>query len=75
MLYDGDLAIFHFFLLEQFGVGGNIPFYDRYILQAAPFFGVIAFALLLQFDTARLFAIAGLSLVSNIIVWRYAFMR
>jgi Dolichyl-phosphate-mannose-protein mannosyltransferase len=63
-----------FFLLEQFGVGGNIPFYDRYILQVAPFFGVIAFALLPILDNARLCALAGLSILSHIMVWRYAFM-
>jgi len=64
-----------FFLLEQFGVGGNIPFYDRYILQVAPFLGVIAFALLPMLDNARLCALAGLSFVSHIIVWRYVFTR
>ena len=62
-----------FFLLEQFGVGGNIPFYDRYILQVAPFFGVIAFALLPMLDNARLSVLAGLSFVSHIMVWRYVF--
>ena len=62
-----------FFVLEQFGVGGNIPFYDRYILQLAPFFGVIAFALLPRLDNARLTAIGGLSLFSHIMLWRYVF--
>lgn len=68
------LTVF-FFLLEQFGVGGNIPFYDRYVLQVAPFFGVIAFALLPVLDNARLTALAGLSVLSHFMVWRYAFMR
>ena len=67
-------AVF-FFLLEQFGVGGNIPFYDRYILQVAPFFGMIAFALLPVLDNARLCALAGLSVLSHFMVWRYVFMR
>jgi hypothetical protein len=35
-----------FFVAEQFGVGGNLLFYDRYILQVAPFLGIIAFSLL-----------------------------
>jgi hypothetical protein len=26
-----------FFVAEQIGVGGNLPFYDRYVLQIAPF--------------------------------------
>jgi hypothetical protein len=64
-----------FFLLEQFGVGGNIPFYDRYVLQLAPFFGVIAFALLPTLDGARLCALAGLSFVSHIMLWRYVFVH
>jgi hypothetical protein len=64
-----------FFLFEQFGVGGNIPFYDRYVLQVAPFFGVIAFALLPVLDNARLSALAGLSVLSHFIVWRYAFLH
>jgi len=62
-------------LLEQFGVGGNIPFYDRYILQLAPFFGVIAFALLPALDSARLVALAGLSFLSNVMLWRYVFIH
>jgi len=64
-----------FFLLEQFGVGGNIPFYDRYILQVAPFFGIIAFALLPRLDNARLAALVGLSALSQFMVWRYAFIH
>ncbi len=34
------------FVGEQIGVGGNIPFYDRYLLTAAPFMGLIAFSVL-----------------------------
>jgi hypothetical protein len=64
-----------FFLLEQFGVGGNIPFYDRYILQVAPFFGVIAFALLPRLDNARLAALISLSVLSHVMLWRYVFIR
>ena len=30
-----------FFLIEQFFVGGNIPFYERYILQIAPMLGLV----------------------------------
>jgi hypothetical protein len=61
------------FIGEQFGVGGNIPFYDRYVLQVAPFMGVVAFALLPLLDNARLVALSALSLVSHIMVWRYLF--
>jgi hypothetical protein len=64
-----------FFLLEQFGVGGNIPFYDRYVLQLAPFFGVLAFTLLPTLDNARFVALAGLSFFSHIMLWRYVFVH
>ena len=59
------------FVGEQFGVGGNIPFYDRYILQVAPFLGVIAFALQASLDRARLFALVTLSFFSHFMLWRY----
>jgi hypothetical protein len=61
------------FIGEQFGVGGNIPFYDRYVLQVAPFLGVIAFALLPSLDEARLFGLVVLSFFSHVVVWRYVF--
>lgn len=60
-----------FFVGEQFGVGGNIPFYDRYVLQIAPFLGVIAFALQPSLDRARLFALITLSFFSHFMLWRY----
>lgn len=62
-----------FFIVEQFGVGGNIPLYDRYLLQLAPFFGLIAFSLLPRLTHARLLALAALSAVSQVMLWRYAF--
>lgn len=60
-----------FFVGEQFGVGGNIPFYDRYVLQVAPFIGVLAFALLPSLDKARLSALIVLSFFSHFMLWRY----
>ncbi len=62
-----------FFIGEQFGVGGNIPFYDRYVLQVAPFLGVIAFALLPSLSKARLVALIMLSFFSHVVVWRNVF--
>jgi hypothetical protein len=59
------------FVGEQFGVGGNIPFYDRYVLQIAPFLGVIAFAFQAALDRARLFALITLSFFSHFMLWRY----
>lgn len=72
VLIFASLAIV-FFIGEQLGVGGNVPFYDRYVIQLAPFLGVVGFALLPTLDRARLFVLASLSVVSHIMVWRYAF--
>jgi hypothetical protein len=63
-----------FFIGEQFTVGGNIPFYDRYVLQVAPFLGMMAFAILPSLGKARLIAISALSLLSHFMVWRYLFI-
>ncbi len=62
-----------FFIAEQFGVGGNLPFYDRYVLQIAPFLGLIAFTVLPRLTPSRLTALACLSLLSHGMLWRFAF--
>jgi len=62
-----------FFIFEQLTVGGNIPFYDRYVLQVAPFMGAIAFAVLPSLSRGRFFAVAALSLLSHFMLWRFAF--
>lgn len=61
-----------FFVGEQLAVGGNIPFYDRYVLQVAPFIGALAFAVLPVFDKARFMAIIALSFLSQFMLWRLA---
>ncbi len=63
-----------FFVAEQFGVQGNIPFYDRYVIQLAPFLGIIAFALLPQLNLARLLALGAMSVLGHGMLWRYAFV-
>jgi hypothetical protein len=67
------LLVIVFFVAEQVGVGGNLPFYDRYVLQLAPFLGLIAFTVLPRLTPARGFAFAGLSALSHIMLWRFAF--
>jgi hypothetical protein len=67
------LLVIVFFVAEQLGVGGNLPFYDRYVLQLAPFLGLVAFAILPRLTNARLFALACLSVLSHFMLWRYAF--
>jgi hypothetical protein len=67
------LLVTVFFIAEQIGVGGNIPFYDRYVLQLAPFLGLIAFAILPRLTPGRVFALAGMSVLSHVMLWRFAF--
>jgi hypothetical protein len=62
-----------FFVVEQFGVGGNLLFYDRYVLQMAPFLGIIAFSLLPRITYPRMLVLLALSAVSHVMLWRYAF--
>jgi hypothetical protein len=62
-----------FFIGEQLGVGGNLPLYDRYLLQIAPFLGIIAFSITPRLTSARLLVLAALSAVSHMMLWRYAF--
>jgi hypothetical protein len=64
-----------FFILEQCGVGGNLPLYERYILQVAPFLGLIAFWILPTLDTWRTLALVAMSLIGHIMLWRYAQMN
>jgi hypothetical protein len=78
ILFSCPLVVFSiltivFFVLEQFGVQGNIPFYDRYVMQMAPFLGIIAFALFPQINLARLLALGGLSALGHVMLWRFAF--
>jgi hypothetical protein len=67
------LLVVVFFVAEQIGVGGNLPFYDRYVLQLAPFLGLIAFTVLPRLTPLRLLALAGLSVLSHFMLWRFAF--
>jgi hypothetical protein len=62
-----------FFVAEQIGVGGNLPFYDRYVLQLTPFLGLIAFAVLPRLTPARVFALGCLSVLSHVMLWRFAY--
>jgi hypothetical protein len=63
------------FVGEQLGVGGNIPFYDRYVLQLAPFLGLIAFFLLPVVTLSRVAVLVGMYLLSQIMLWRYLFLK
>jgi hypothetical protein len=68
-----SILVIVFFILEQVGVGGNIPFYDLYVLQIAPFLGVVAFAVYPRLKTARMIPLALLWVVGQVTLWRYLF--
>lgn len=77
-LFSNPLVIFAvltviFFVAEQFGVGGDTGLYDRYCLQLAPFLGIVAFWLFPRLMRVRVVALVCLSLVSQIMLWRFAF--
>jgi hypothetical protein len=64
-----------FFILEQLGVGGNVPLYDRYLLQIAPFLGIIAFTLIPRLGFSRLLALGVMDAVAHVVLWSHAFER
>lgn len=63
-----------FFLIEQIGVGGDTQFFERYMLQAAPFIGIFSFFLFSKLDIWRFFLMIGMSILSHLMLWRYAWM-
>jgi hypothetical protein len=64
-----------FFWGGQFRVGGNIPFYDRYVLQLAPFLGLIAFFLIPKVTLSRAVVLMGVYLLSQEMLWRHVFIK
>lgn len=70
-----SIAVLPFFVAEQVGVSGH-QFFDRYVLQVAPFIGVIgaaAGAACGRWRTAQAAVLLGLFGVSQLMLWRYAF--
>lgn len=70
-----SISFLLFFLAEQIGVGGNIQFYERYMLQPAPFIGLLAFGVIPRNDRGHLYIVVMLFMVSQVMLWRYAFAR
>jgi hypothetical protein len=64
-----------FFIVEQLGVGGNVPLYDRYLLQIAPFLGMIAFSLIPRLGFSRLLTLAIMNAAAHVILWSHVFER
>lgn len=67
------LYVIAFFVLEQFGVGGNLPLYERYLLQLAPVLGIVAFSALEKLGVTRLIMFLAMAAVGQVMLWRYAF--
>ncbi len=51
----------------------NLPFYDRYVIQLAPFLGIAAFALLPKLSMPRLLVLVASSALGQYMLWRYVF--
>jgi hypothetical protein len=67
------LLVIVFFVVEQIGVGGNLAFFDRYVLQLAPFLGLLAVSVLPRLTPLRILALAALSVLSHVMLWRFVF--
>jgi hypothetical protein len=67
-----SILVIVFFVAEQLGIQGNIYFYDRYVIQVAPFLGIVAFALLPELNWSRLLALGAMSVLGHGMLWRYA---
>ena len=70
-----SVLVILFFIAEQVGVQGNIPFYDRYVIQVAPFLGIIAFGLLPELTLARIVILGAMSVLGQGMLWRYPLVR
>jgi hypothetical protein len=66
------MLVLVFFIGEQFGVSGNLPFYEIYILQIAPFLGLAVFAVLPNLTVPRVATLVFLSVISQGLLWRHA---
>jgi hypothetical protein len=66
------LLVIAFFVGEQVGIGGNLPFYEIYVLQIVPFMGLVVFAALPALTRPRVMALVFLSIVSQMLLWRHA---
>ena len=67
------LLVLAFFIGEQVGVGGNLPFYEIYVLQVIPFMGIAVFAVLPTLTRPRVVTLFLLSILSQVLLWRHAF--
>ena len=60
-----------FFVLQQIGIGGNIPFYDRYVLQVIAFAGALAAVTLGAPRRWQLALLGASAALGQIMLWRH----
>jgi hypothetical protein len=70
-----SILVILLFIAEQVGIQGNIPFYDRYVIQVAPFLGIIAFGLLPELHSTRVVILGAMSMLGHGMLWRYPLGR
>lgn len=63
------------FVAEQVGVGGNIQFYERYVIQVIPFMAIVAFAAVPAFSRSRIAALIFLLVAGQVMLWRWAIVN
>ncbi|HET9400067.1 MAG TPA: hypothetical protein VFO34_03865 [Candidatus Acidoferrales bacterium] len=59
------------FMAEQFAIGGEVPFFDRYVLQIAAYLGAVVYVLAPRFIFSRYLSFAFLWGLSQFMLWRY----
>jgi len=60
------------FVAEQVGVGGNIQFYERYVVQVIPFLAILAFAAVPSFSRSRIVVLVSFLVIGQVMLWRWA---
>ena len=60
------------FVVEQIGVGGSVPFWERYVVQAIPFLAILAFAAVPSFSRSRIVVLISLLVIGQVMLWRWA---
>ncbi|MFN8346804.1 MAG: hypothetical protein U0X91_17520 [Spirosomataceae bacterium] len=59
------------FIVQQTFVSGQTPFYDRYLIQIAPFLGLITFDKKIKFDYRLLSLVIIYLIIGQFILWRF----
>jgi len=71
LIYTFSITFVLLFVLEQLFVGGNIPFYERYLFQIMPFICIVLFYNVRTFKFIYfLFPLLSL-VIGQYMIWRY----